>query len=312
MIVTAVPVSPNDHPLQQSQKVVSHTDQPVDATIKKSEAQMGPLPPSLEQTQPGNPQMQQQQQQQQQQPPDQQANPQQSLQHQVLFPQGGSPMMIPLPQSVGGFLPPNQLTYAQQPLIFPPYGFLPIFPSPYSNQLFSPYGFPKVSESPLPQTPTNQLTNGPVLPAYNAAGAAAPAGAAAQQIQQEKPPIVYMLQQPMNPSLGGLSSEELETAAKMSQLGMYMPTMLGNLPTGAGAVQAQSQAAGLANPDQRAAVQTVGTSATGAQPLQSLPCAASQPNANSSPAGLKSAVPQAPTVQASAQHKLLPTQRNLA
>lgn len=52
---------------------------------------------------------------------------------------------------------------------------------------FSPYGFPRVSESPLPQTPVNQLTNGPVLPAENAAGAAAPSGAAPPQTQQQVP-----------------------------------------------------------------------------------------------------------------------------
>ncbi|XP_047222434.1 uncharacterized protein LOC124868853 isoform X1 [Girardinichthys multiradiatus] len=300
IIVTAVPVSPNVHPLHQPQKGVSHRGQPVEATIK-SEAQTAPLPLSLEQPQPGNPLQ-----------PDQQTNPQQSLQQHALVPQGGSTMMFPIPQGVGGFLPPNQLTLAQQPLIFPSYGFLPVFPSPYSNQLFSPYGFPKVSESPIPQTPTNQLTNSPVPPVENAAGAAAPSGAGARQIQQQNPPIVYMLQQPMNPSLGGLSSEELETAAKMSQLGMYMPTMLANLPAGAGAVQAQSQAAGLTNPDQWAARQTAGTSATGVQPSQGLPCAGSQLNADSLPAGLKRAVPEAPTVQTPAQPKLLPRQRNLA
>ncbi|XP_047222435.1 LIM domain-binding protein 1-like isoform X2 [Girardinichthys multiradiatus] len=292
IIVTAVPVSPNVHPLHQPQKGVSHRGQPVEATIK-SEAQTAPLPLSLEQPQPGNPLQ-----------PDQQTNPQQSLQQHALVPQGGSTMMFPIPQGVGGFLPPNQLTLAQQPLIFPSYGFLPVFPSPYSNQL--------VSESPIPQTPTNQLTNSPVPPVENAAGAAAPSGAGARQIQQQNPPIVYMLQQPMNPSLGGLSSEELETAAKMSQLGMYMPTMLANLPAGAGAVQAQSQAAGLTNPDQWAARQTAGTSATGVQPSQGLPCAGSQLNADSLPAGLKRAVPEAPTVQTPAQPKLLPRQRNLA
>ncbi|XP_032420105.1 ameloblastin isoform X2 [Xiphophorus hellerii] len=302
IIVPAIPVSPRTRPLQQSQKGVNHGSQPVDATIRKPEAQMDPsLPHSLDQPQPGNPQQ-----------PDQQANNQHSLQHYALFPQGGSPVMLPLPQSVAGFLPPNQLTLAQQPLIFPSYGFMPVFPSPYSNQLFSPYGFPKVSESPLPQTPINQLTNGPVLPAENAAGAAAPSMAAAQQTQQQNPPVVYMLQQPMNPSLGGLSSEELEIAAKLSQLGMFMPTMLANLPAGAAAVQAQSQFAGITNPDQRAARQTAGTSASGAQPLQGLPCSGSQLNVNNPPAGLERAVPKTPTVRSADRPKLRPTQRNLA
>lgn len=64
------------------------------------------LPPGLEQPHTGNPQQ-----------PEQQANNQQLLQQHSLFPQGGSPMMIPLPQSVGGFLPQNQLTFGQQPLV---------------------------------------------------------------------------------------------------------------------------------------------------------------------------------------------------
>ncbi|XP_038132008.1 uncharacterized protein LOC119777267 isoform X1 [Cyprinodon tularosa] len=300
ILVTAVPVSPNAHPLQESQNGLSHTGQPVDATVQKAEPQLGSTPPhGLDQPQLGNTQQ-----------VDQQANHQQSLQQHSFFPQGGSPMMISLPQSVGGFLAPNQLPLAHQPMIFPSYGFLPVFPSPYGNQMFSPYGFPKVSGPSLPQTPTNQLTNSPVLPAENAGVAAAPSGAAAQQTQQQTPPIVYMLQQPLNPSLGGLSSEELETAAKMSQLGMFMPTMLGNLPNGAGAVQAQSQTTGLTNLEQRVAGQTAGTSTAGAQPLQGLPCAGSQANANNLPAGLKTAVQETPTVQTPAQPKPQSTQRN--
>lgn len=77
---------------------------------------------------------------------------------------------------------------------------------------------------------------------------------------------------------------------------MYMPTMLANLPAGSGAIQAQSQVHGVTNPEQRAAGQSAGTSAAAAQPLQGLPCAGSQLNGNSSPAGLKKAVPEAPKV----------------
>ncbi|XP_008412146.1 ameloblastin [Poecilia reticulata] len=307
IIVTAIPVSPSTRPLQPSQKGVSHGSH--DATVRKPEAQVDPsLPHSLDQPQPGNPQQPDQQANN-----HQQANNQHSLQHYALFPQGGSPVMFPLPQSVAGFLPPNQLTLPQQPLIFPSYGFMPVFPSPYSNQLFSPYGFPKVTESPLPQAPINQLTNGPVLPAENAAGVAAPSVATAQQTQQQNPPVVYMLQQPMNPSLGGLSSEELETAAKLSQLGMFMPTMLANLPAGAAAaVQAQSQVAGIINPDQRAAGQTARTSASGARPLQGAPCSGSQLNVNNTPARLKKAVRETPAVRSADESKLRPTQRKLA
>lgn len=103
-----------------------------------------------------------------------------------------------------------------------------------------------------------------------------------------------------------------QIAAKLSQLGMFMPTMLANPPAGAAAVQAQSQFAGITNPDQRAARQTAGTSASGAQPLQGLPCSGSQLNVNNPPAGLERAVPKTPTVRSADRPKLRPTQRNLA
>jgi len=92
---------------------------------------------------------------------------------------------------------------------------------------------------------------------------------------------------------------------------MYMPTLLTNLPTGGGAVQPQTQAAGMTNPTQQGAMKTVGSSAVGVQPLQKVVCSEPQPNANSIPAGLEKAAPEASTVQTPAQPKLQPTQGNL-
>ncbi|KAK7929225.1 hypothetical protein WMY93_005620 [Mugilogobius chulae] len=119
-----------------------------------------------------------------------------------------------------------------QPLVFPPFGYLPMFP-PYTNQMLSPYRLPEAS---LPQAPANPAPN--ALPAETSL-AAAPVGEVVQtqqqqQQQQQNPQVIYMMQQPMNPQLGGLSSEELQIAAKMSQLGMY--TVMNNV--GGGAVQA--------------------------------------------------------------------------
>ncbi|XP_017296296.1 gamma-gliadin-like [Kryptolebias marmoratus] len=303
IMVTSVPVSPNVHPLLLLQRGVPHPqrDQPLETTNQRSEAQMAaPLLPNVEQPQPGVPQQ-----------PEPQTSPQPTLQQYTMLAQGGGQMIIPLPQSLYPSLAANQLPMAQQPMVYPSYGIVPLFPSPYSNQLFSPYGFPTVPESFLPQTPTQQLPSSPVSPAETAAGVAGPAGAPQQQIQQQKPQIVYMVQQPMNPSLGGLSSEELQAAAKMNQFGMFMPSVLANRPAGVGAVQPESQAAGLKNPEQQAAGQPVGASAAGVPPSQGLPCSGSQPNANSFPAGLEKAAPQAAAVQTPATSKLKPIRRHL-
>ncbi|XP_072239801.1 ameloblastin [Leuresthes tenuis] len=298
IMVSAVPVGPNANPLQPSQGGATQRSQPGEVTNQNPEAQTpAPLSPNPQQPHPGSPQQL-----------DPQAGAQPSLPQYTWFPQGGSPLIIPLQQSVHGPLPVNQLTIAQQPLMFPPYGFLPLLSSPYSNQLFSPYGFPMRVGSSVPQSPAQQLPSSPVLPAENTAGLAAPSGAAPQQTQQQTPQVLYMLQQPMNPSLGGLSSEELETAAKMSRLGMYMPTLLTNLPAGGGAVQPQTQAAGMTNPAQQGAMKTVGSSAVGVQPLQKVACSEPKP---SIPAGLEKAAPEASTVQTPAQPKLQPTQGNL-
>lgn len=231
-----------------------------------------------------------------------------SLQQYPWYPQGGMPMQ-PL------FYGPHQLTLPQQPLIFPPYGYLPLFSSHYGNQLFSPYGYPMILESALPQIPANQLPNSPVLPAENAAGVAvAPSIDATQgiqqpqqQLQQQNPQIVYMLQQPMSSPLGSLSSEELQMAATMGQLGVYMPNVLTNQP--AGAVQPESQAAGLTHPEQQGVQPAVGTSAAGAQPIKALPCSGSQPNASGFSAGLAGS--DAATAQTPAEPQLQPMRETL-
>lgn len=95
-------------------------------------------------------------------------------------------------------------------------------------------------------------------------------------------------------------------AAAMGQLGVYMPTVLTNQP--AAAVQPESQAAGLRDPEQQGAQPAVKTSAAGGQQIEGLPCSRSQTNASGVPAGLAGAAPEAATVQTPAQPQLQPTQ----
>lgn len=102
-----------------------------------------------------------------------------------------------------------------------------------------------------------------------------------------------------------------QMAAKISQLGVYMQSVLTNGAAGGASVQPQSQAAGLANQEQRGAAPAVGSSTAGAAPLQGSPCSGSQANANNVPAGLEKAAPASPTAQTSGQSKALPTHQNL-
>lgn len=310
-MVSAVPVTSNALPPLQTQEGATQTQgvQPVEVTNQQPEAQrQAVLPPSVNQPQSGVTQQ-----------PNPQIGPQLGpqltplLQQYMWPPQGGSPLLIPMQPSIQGSQFANQLALPQQPLIFPPYGYIPLFAPPYRNQLMSPYGYPMVLDAPLPQSPANQqLPNSPVLPSENVAGPATPSGNAPQPVQQQQqtPQIVYMLQQPMSSqlALGGLSSEELEMAAKMSQLGVYMPTILSNQP--AGAVQPEMQAAaGLTNPEQQGVAPTVGISAAGVQQRQA--CSGSQLNANNVPAGLEGAAQEAATAQTPVQVKVEPTQGNL-
>ncbi|XP_041839492.1 ameloblastin [Melanotaenia boesemani] len=287
ILVSAVPVGPHVHPPQLSQGETTQKVQPVEATNQIPEAQSpAPLSPVLEQPNHGTLQQ-----------PNPQGSAQASSPLYMWFPQGGSPVIIPLYQSAQGSLPANQLT--QQPLIFPPYGFLPVPPSPYGNQPFPQYGFPMIFQSSVPPSPANQLPNSPMLPAEPAT----PLGAAPQQTQQN-PSTAYTLQQLMNPSLGGLSSEELETVAKMGQLGLFMPTVLTNPPAGGGAVQPQSQAAGLKSPEQHGTRPAVGSSTAGVPSLQRLACSGSQPDTKGLPAGLEKGAAEASIGQTPGQPKL--------
>ncbi|XP_071359852.1 integrator complex subunit 3 homolog [Trachinotus anak] len=293
IVVSAVPVTQRVSQAQQAQ-LESEAQTPVEAQTP------APLSPRVVQPQPGVPQQL-----------GPQGGPQlvPSLQHYTWSPLGDNLMIIPRQMSIHGSQPANQLTL-QQPLMFPPYGYFPLFSSPYRNHLFSSYGFPTILEAPLPQTSANQLPNSPVLPAETPSGAA-PSGNAPEPIQQQQnPQIVYMLQQPMSSPLGSLSSEELEMAAKMGQLGMYVPTVLTNLPTGGG-VQPVSQAAELTNQAQAGVVPTVVTSSAGVPRAQGLAGTEPQPNTNSVPVGLERPTQEAATVQSPVEPQLLPTQGNL-
>ncbi|XP_061585828.1 uncharacterized protein LOC133450940 [Cololabis saira] len=286
--VSAVPVGTSLP--QLSQGGATQRVQPTGAINQKLEAQTAaPLSPDLE---PGIPQQ-----------PEPKAMPQlsHSLPLYTWFPQGGSPLTVPMQ----GFAP-----LPQQPLIFTPYGFLPLLSSPYNNQMVSPYGFPRTHEPPLPQTLTYQPPSSPALPAENAAAAAAPSEAGLQQTQQQNPQVVYLLQQHMNSALGGLSSEELEMANKISQLSVYMQSVLTNVPAGAGSVPPESRAAALANQEQQGVKAASGSSAAGVAPSQGLPCSGSQATANNVPAGLEKAAPESPGVQTPGQPKASSTHKN--
>ncbi|XP_076583527.1 ameloblastin isoform X2 [Chaetodon auriga] len=286
-MASAVPTRPNVLPSLLSQGGATQ------ATNQRPDTQTpAPLSPEVEQ------------------PPQQVAGPQflPLMQHYTWSPLGGSPVTIHPQPAFHGFQPANLPILPQQPLMFPPYRHFPLFSSPHSNQLFSPYGFPMILASPLQQTqqtPANQPPNSLVLPAETPSGAA-PSGNAPQPIQQQQNPvIVYLLQQPTNAVLGSLSSEELEMAAKIGQLGVYLPTVLTN--PSAGVVLPVNQAAGLTNPELQGIVPTVGTSSAGVPQTQGPASSGPQPNANRVPVGLERPTQETVTVQ---KPKLQPTQGN--
>ncbi|KAK9540407.1 hypothetical protein VZT92_002861 [Zoarces viviparus] len=297
IMVSAVPVHSNVLPpllsqggATQAQRVVEATNQLLDGVTP------APLSPNVAQPQPGVPQQ-----------PGPQDGPQflPPTQHYTWPSFGGSPMIMPLQPNIHGSQPADQPTLAQQPLMFPPYRYIPLLSSPYRDQLFSPYGFPMILESPLPQTPANPPPNSLVIPAETPA-AAAPLGDVPQQVQQQQnPQIVYMFQKPKSSPLASLSSEELQMAAKMGQLGVYLSTVLTNSP--AGAVQPVRQGAGLVNPEQKVVVPTAGTSLAGLQQTQGPGSSGPQPNANVLPSGLERQTQEAVTVKAPVQ----PTQGKL-
>ncbi|KAA8594791.1 calcium-binding protein P [Etheostoma spectabile] len=301
IIVSAVPVRPNVLPPLLSQGGATQTQTVVEAINQQSDTQTpAPLCPNVEQPQSG---VQQQ--------PGPQAGPQflPPIQPHTWPPLVGSPMIIPQQPNFYGSQPANQPTLPQQPLIFPPYRYFPVFSSPHGNQLFRQYGFPMILESPFPQTPANQPPNSPVLPAETPSEAAPGDAAQTGQQQQQNPHIVYMLQQPKSSPFGSLSSEEFQMAAKLGQLGVYLNTVLTNPP--AGAIQHVIRATGLANPEQKSIVPTVGTSLSGVLQTQGPASSGPQPNTNGLPGGLKRPAQEAATVQISVQPKLQPTQGNL-
>ncbi|XP_026159767.1 proline-rich receptor-like protein kinase PERK14 isoform X2 [Mastacembelus armatus] len=294
IMVSAVPVRPNVflHLLSQREPTQAQRVQPVEATNHKPQTLA-----NVEQPQPGVPQ-----------PMDPQGSPQTvpSLQQYSWPPLGGSPMIVPVQPSVYGFLPANQPALPQQPLIFPHYGYLPLFSSPHTNQ-FSPYGFPVIRDAAFPPTPENPAPNSPVLPAETPSGTA-PSRDTLQTMQQpQNPQIVYMVQQPMSSPPGALSSEEIQMASKMNQLGVYMSTVLTNLPAGAGLPV--NQAAGLSNPEQEGNVPNIGTPSAGVS-QQGLTGCGPQPNANSVPVGLEKAAQNVATVQTPVHPKPQPAKRN--
>ncbi|XP_053711279.1 proline-rich proteoglycan 2-like [Synchiropus splendidus] len=159
-------------------------------------------------------------------------------------PLGGSPLLVPLQPSGAPALPVNQPSLSQQPLVFPPYGYFPVFMPPYTNQVFPQYRIPLMPEAQLPQTPGNPPPNPQVQPAEPPAGPVSGAEAPQTTQQQQNPQIVYMIPQPKGPALGGLSSEELAMAAELGQLSAYLPSLLHN--PGPEVAAPVSQTAGLA------------------------------------------------------------------
>ncbi|XP_035493365.1 glutamine/asparagine-rich protein mdt-30-like [Scophthalmus maximus] len=292
VIASAVPVNPNVRPPVPSQGGAPRVH-PVEATNQKPEAQTPALlSPSVERPQSGVPQ---------QLGPQGGPQPVPSVQHYNWPPLGGSVMMIPLQLGVHG---PQ---HANQPLMFPSYGYFPLFSPPYRNQPSSPYGFQIILEAPLPQTPANQPPHSQVLPAQTPPEAAPP-GAAPQPVQQQQnSQIVYMLQQPKSSPLGSLSSEELEMAARMGQLGVYVATVIANPP--AGAVQTGSQAAGLTNQRRAGVVPTAVTSSARVPQTQG-PATGPQLSTSTVPVGLERVAQEATTAQTPVQPQLQPTQGN--
>uniref|UniRef100_A0A672YDH3 Uncharacterized protein n=1 Tax=Sphaeramia orbicularis TaxID=375764 RepID=A0A672YDH3_9TELE len=203
---------------------------------------------------------------------------------------------------------------------------------------FSTYRFPVIPEAPLPQTPSNQPSN--VLPETETSPGVVPSGDAAQPQQQvllpsqteigrdghvqdfyvsqlvqtvcsvnSVIPLMIQLSLPLLPLPISVFTSLFQIAAKMGQLGVYLPTVLANQP--AGAVQPVSQSAGLANPEKPDVLPTVGSSPAGVQQMQGHNGSGSMPCANNLPAGLERPAQEAATVQTPAPPKLQPTQGNL-
>lgn len=86
------------------------------------------------------------------------------------------------------------------------------------------------------------------------------------------------------------TSTLFQMAAKISQLGAYMPSVLTNLPAGAVQTQLASQAAGLANPEQQGTEPTDRMPLAGLSQTESLTGSRPQPNTDRVPVGVEKAV----------------------
>lgn len=115
-------------------------------------------------------------------------------------------------------------------------------------------------------------------------------------------------------------------AAKLGQLGVYLPTVLTNPSAGAvqtvnqaavltnpsaGAVQPVNQATGLKNPEQQGIVPTVRTLSAGVPQTQGPASSGPQLNTEGVPEGLARSPQEVATVQTPVQPKLKPTRGNL-
>ncbi|KAJ8407485.1 hypothetical protein AAFF_G00273420 [Aldrovandia affinis] len=143
-------------------------------------------------------------------------------------PQPGVPFLVPLPPNTQGTLPTDQ---PGLPQMFPPYGFLPVFPSQTGNQQFPGYGlplfFPTGFSPQLPGQPTDTAQTAqpslPVLPGQPAQPT--------QPGQQQIPQIFYMIRQPTAGPFGSASSEESQGAGTMGGFGMFLPGFGGGVPS---------------------------------------------------------------------------------
>ncbi|XP_033821546.2 uncharacterized protein LOC117370258 [Periophthalmus magnuspinnatus] len=153
---------------QPAPPLESHLSPRVHGAAEATETQtQAPLAPIVEQPQPSSQPL-----------PSPQLLP--PLQQYPWGPLGGTPLIFPYQPNVVGSQPvANPPGMPMQPLVFPSFGYLPMFP-PYTNQMLSPYRLP---EAPLPQAPANPAPN--ALPVETSL-TAAPGGEVLQVQQQQQ------------------------------------------------------------------------------------------------------------------------------
>lgn len=104
----------------------------------------------------------------------------------------------------------------------------------------------------------------------------------------------------------------LQIAAKMGQLGVYMPAVLNN-PGSGGSVQSLSQAAGVTHQEKADGVSSVGVLPAGVQQKQALRGGSGgSPCSNNLPAGLRRAGPKANIVHTHGESKVWSTLETLS